>query len=743
MGKKSNYLGIITYGLMFLVALVFGIVLFPARGQVEAQGQPIISTSVQYLPIISNPESTPTPTPTQTPTKTPTSTRTSTPTPTKTPTPTRTPTPAPIPIGPFGGTFTAIAVDPLRPEFVYAGSFTNGVYKSTDRGVTWYRKVNGLTNVSIQSLAIHPTNTDIVFAGTYNGGLYKTTNGGDSWVKVGNISFGDHIVYDIAIDRTNPNIVLITTRTKFNQNIDPLTGHLWRSADGGNTWQLLRLGNDVGTPDYFYDVSIHPTDGSRVFLSYHEHGFYRSSDGGFTFSPYNVGATDLTARSVAFDNMVTGLVYAGTWNSPSAYRSDEAGRNWVSIQPMNVVNEVKTMKVVLAPFGSTYKQVLLATRDNGILSSIDRGNSWVGKGPGDIHINDIGIADNARQFWFAAAQDLGVYRSINAGNTWTNSRYNFTNVTITGSVQSVSQPASILVSTIGQGVLTYDGTNWAELNAGLNNKVVTSLTRSEDEIFALTTEGLYRLVGENWHLMPLPASSVSTMEKYLVVVARQTLLQEESVIEAAQAQSLSIEAMVNHSYPIPLISFAEVNGKYYGGTAGFGLWCGDGERWLPCGFETENVTVLKPLSDGFGFGAVVCDSADHCQVALNRDGNWTEPILTTSTGQINDFYEANGALWLATETGLYLKTPDGVVSNIPQITGEVFTITSDDHTACVTAAAGVAAVYTTADCGTTWNRTALGEIDEEIKVVIPDPSQAGQWFAGTLRSGVYQFSADQ
>ena len=149
MGKNSNYLGIITYGLMFLVALVFGIVLFPARGQVEAQGQPIISTSVQYLPIISNPESTPTPTPTQTPTKTPTSTRTSTPTPTKTPTPTRTPTPAPIPIGPFGGTFTAIAVDPLRPEFVYAGSYTNGVYKSTDRGVTWYRKVNGLSLIHI------------------------------------------------------------------------------------------------------------------------------------------------------------------------------------------------------------------------------------------------------------------------------------------------------------------------------------------------------------------------------------------------------------------------------------------------------------------------------------------------------------------------------------------------------------------------------------------------------------------
>jgi hypothetical protein len=52
-------------------------------------------------------------------------------------------------------------------------------------------------------------------------------------------------------------------------------------------------------------------------------------------------------------------------------------------------------------------------------------------------------------------------------------------------------------------------------------------------------------------------------------------------------------------------------------------------------------------------------------------------------------------------------------------------------------------VYTSANCGTTWNRTALGETDEAIKVVIPDPSQAGLWFAGTLRSGVYQFSINQ
>ncbi|MGB4596197.1 MAG: hypothetical protein WBI14_09885, partial [Anaerolineaceae bacterium] len=354
MAKRSINPRLVINGLIFLIVSVLAIAIFPTSIAADAQVPSGSATfePVQYLPIIVKPLNTATPTPTRiptlTPTKTPTLIPTKTPTltPTKTPTltptntptrtPTKTPTPAPIPIGPFGGTFTAIAVDPLQPTIVYAGSYTNGVYKSIDRGVTWYRMVNGLANLSIQSLAIHPSNSSIIYAGTYDGGLYKSTNAAASWTKVGNSAFGDHIIYDIAIDRTNPSIILITTRTRFSPTLDPLVGYLWRSADSGNTWQLLRLGDDFATPDYFYDVSIHPTNGSRVFLTYHEHGFFRSDDGGFTFTAFNTGATDLTARSVAYDNMVTGLVYAGTWNSPSAYRSDYAGRDWVSIRPNNV-----------------------------------------------------------------------------------------------------------------------------------------------------------------------------------------------------------------------------------------------------------------------------------------------------------------------------------------------------------------------------------------------------------------------
>lgn len=718
MTKRLDQAGMVLFGLMLLGVFALLIGVFPSQASVEAQA-PSESTTPRpdlYLPIILRPLNTVTPIPT--------------------------PVPTPKPIGPFGGTFTAIVVDPMRPEIVYAGSYTNGVYKSIDRGLTWYRMVNGLGNLSIQSLAIDPTDSNVVYAGTYSGGLYKSTNGAGSWLKVGNVSFGDHIVYHIAIDRTNPSIILITTRTKTRKTIDPLLGHLWRSADRGNTWQLLRLGNDYDTPDYFYDVSIHPTNGKRVFLSYHQHGFFRSDDGGFTFTAFNQGATDLTARSVAYDSMVNNLVYAGTWNSPSAYRSDDAGRNWVPIQPKNVINEVKTMKVLLVPFGSSYKQVLLATRDNGILSSVDRGSSWSRKGPGEIFINDIGVADSAYQYWFAAAQDLGVYRSVNAGSTWTNSRNNFTNVTITGSVKYTELPGTILVSTIGQGVLLYDGENWGDFNHGLGNENVTNLISDGKKTFATTTEGLYELVDGTWQPISLPVSQLSTADMYIDELSEQTLIQEDLLLEAAHENTLSIDASDNPEYPISLLSFAQINGSHYGGTAGMGLWCGDGRTWSHCGFVGEDVVKLKPLSDGIGIGAIVCDSSQICRLEINRGTGWDEVKLSSSYGKINDFMEINGTFWLGSENGLYRLIAGNGILRMPQITGEVFSITENDTKTCIAAAAGIGTVYTSTDCGTSWKQTAIGETNEEIRVIMPDPQLIGDWFAGSMRTGVYRFSPD-
>lgn len=98
------------------------------------------------------------------------------------------------PVGPVGGTFTSIAIDPGQNDNIYAGHYGSGVYKSYNQGTTWYRKSLGLGILKIQSLATHPTSSAIVFAGTYEGGIYKSTNAGESWQASNGGVLNNHII---------------------------------------------------------------------------------------------------------------------------------------------------------------------------------------------------------------------------------------------------------------------------------------------------------------------------------------------------------------------------------------------------------------------------------------------------------------------------------------------------------------------------------------------------------------------
>jgi photosystem II stability/assembly factor-like uncharacterized protein len=77
-------------------------------------------------------------------------------------------------------TVVAIAIDPLHPDTVYAGSRTGGILKSTDGGTTWAAANTGLTDKHISTLIIDPRDTDVLFTSTA-GGVFRTGNGGETW----------------------------------------------------------------------------------------------------------------------------------------------------------------------------------------------------------------------------------------------------------------------------------------------------------------------------------------------------------------------------------------------------------------------------------------------------------------------------------------------------------------------------------------------------------------------------------
>jgi hypothetical protein len=74
------------------------------------------------------------------------------------------------------GNINALAIDPLMPTTLYAGS-GNGVFKSTDGGITWNTFSTGLPDLPVRALAIDPIEPRRVHAGTEGGGVFTIEQG--------------------------------------------------------------------------------------------------------------------------------------------------------------------------------------------------------------------------------------------------------------------------------------------------------------------------------------------------------------------------------------------------------------------------------------------------------------------------------------------------------------------------------------------------------------------------------------
>ncbi|MFH0736230.1 MAG: choice-of-anchor A family protein [bacterium] len=167
---------------------------------------------------------------------------------------------------------------------VYAGIWGEGVFKSTDLGLTWTAKNEGLTFKAINSLAENGSGE--MFAGTFGGGIYKSSDNAENWTKL-NVGY-DH-VWSIGINSSDE----IFAATYGNG--------MYYSGDGGTTFSKQA---GVSAP-YIYSVTI---DGGNVFASAWNGGIYlyqNATESGWA----QLGMVGFGVSSVFIDR---GVLYAGT-----------------------------------------------------------------------------------------------------------------------------------------------------------------------------------------------------------------------------------------------------------------------------------------------------------------------------------------------------------------------------------------------------------------------------------------------
>jgi photosystem II stability/assembly factor-like uncharacterized protein len=203
-----------------------------------------------------------------------------------------------------------VSIDPTNTNVVWVGSGENnnqravaygdGVYKSEDGGKSW--KNMGLkTSEHIGMIAINPQNGDEVYVAAYGPlwraggerGLYKTTDGGKTWKQVLNISQYTGC-NEVHLDPRNPNIVYATAHQRMRQVFTYVNGGaesaLYKSTDGGTTWQKLSTGLPTGDLGRI-GMSVSPVNPDVLYAmveaSERLGGIFRSTDRGASWTKMN------------------------------------------------------------------------------------------------------------------------------------------------------------------------------------------------------------------------------------------------------------------------------------------------------------------------------------------------------------------------------------------------------------------------------------------------------------------------
>jgi photosystem II stability/assembly factor-like uncharacterized protein len=321
-----------------------------------------------------------------------------------------------VPVASIG----AVAVAPSAPNTIYVGTGEqtqgNGVYKSTDAGATWTNIGLRETHI-ITGIVVDPRNADIVLVSAagdhWSGaerGVYKTTDGGKNWQKV-LYKDTETGVPDLEADPDNPSILYTATFTRPDDPFSTDTPEkkqtqdaaIYKSTDQGSTWNAVEGKGLPTEPMGRIGVAVAPgTNGMRVYAILNQ-GLFRSEDGGAswqrsTTDPRILGNSYFSR--VFVDPKNAGLVFVA---QTSMYRSADGGRTFEAWQG--------------APSGDDYHVLwinpsntdnMILGVDQGAVISVDNGktwSSWFNQATGQFY--HVSTDRHFPYYVYAAQQDSG------------------------------------------------------------------------------------------------------------------------------------------------------------------------------------------------------------------------------------------------------------------------------------------------------------------------------------------------
>jgi photosystem II stability/assembly factor-like uncharacterized protein len=199
----------------------------------------------------------------------------------------------------------------------------------------------------VQDVEIDPNNPNVWYVASAFGGLWKTTNRGISFDPIFDDG-GSFTLCCVVVDPRNSDVVWLGTGENKSQRSAHFGDGVYKSTDGGETWQHMGLRDS----DHIGQIQIDPRNSDVVYVASQgplfsaggDRGLYKTTDGGRSWNRVLHVSDDTGINEVVFDPLNADVLYASSWQrrrhvgqligggpESGIYKSTDAGANWTQL----------------------------------------------------------------------------------------------------------------------------------------------------------------------------------------------------------------------------------------------------------------------------------------------------------------------------------------------------------------------------------------------------------------------------
>lgn len=285
----------------------------------------------------------------------------------------------------------------------------------------------------INCVRFHPSSGGVIYIGSASGGIWKSTDDGETWKNLNETQFLSMGVSDIAISKSQPNIIYAAT--------GDVNGHtmtrsysigIIKSTDSGQSWNIVGMENNNFDKIHVARLFVHP-DNPDIVIAATSKGIYKSTDGG---EDWEEKKSAYFFRDMEQKPGDPDIIYASTFSNEGdtyIFRTTDCGESWYISQYFSNANRIA---IAVTKDDPEYIYALCSNmNDNGfegLYVSSNSGKQWSqkatspnllsksidGKNDGGQGYYDLSLAVSPTDNNMLFAGGIYVWKSVDGGSSW-------------------------------------------------------------------------------------------------------------------------------------------------------------------------------------------------------------------------------------------------------------------------------------------------------------------------------------